>query len=260
MGAEFVRKRDMGLPRVLACGRGVSVARHGRVDLGGPGIDAAGEVIDRLEAVALQECDDLQTSHPVMTNTDDGLRCIELARPLRDVRERDVLVRHAGQADGRQLDLPRLAHVQQQRVRADAMFFQVLDFELAHQNLNRLGSSKPTRRGATVSNSSTLEKSCSALRVNSMARMIGCWPTMAASRPPTFSCASSCAGTSATEPDSRIASNGPSSARPREPSAWRTPTFITPARRRLARAISASCASISIVIACCALWPSSAAM
>ena len=59
--------------------------------------------------------------------------------------------------------------------------------ELLHQKTKREGSPKPFRRGATVSNSSMVEKPWSPLRVTSTARMIGSWPTIAVSRPPGFS-------------------------------------------------------------------------
>src|SRR5205085_3308318 len=112
-------------------------------DLDGPGVDAPGEVIDRLESLPLEECDDLQTSHPMMTNTDDGLRRVELVEAVGQAADRHVLVRHAGQADGGHGNFPWLANVQQQCLRCSAMGSQFLDGELFHQNLKRLGSSKP---------------------------------------------------------------------------------------------------------------------
>src|SRR5205814_260405 len=79
------------------------------------------------------------------------------------------------------IHLPRVAHVEQQGGRVGgAMGHQVANGELFQQSLNRGGSSKPARRGATLSNSSTLAKSCSLLRVNRVARMMGSWPTIAA--------------------------------------------------------------------------------
>ena len=52
----------------------------------------------------------------------------------------------------------------------------------------------------------------------STARITGSKPTMALSRPPTLSCASSDDGTSETEPDSTMTSNGPSADKPLAPS------------------------------------------
>ena len=67
-------------------------------------------------------------------------------------------------------------------------------------------------------------------------------------------------GSSATDPDSRMTSNGPPSGTTRDASACSTLTFEIQARRRLSAARRASSASISKVVTC---WPrcaSSAAM
>ena len=90
--------------------------------------------------------------------------------------------------------------------------------------------------------------------------MTGSWPTIAARRPPGLSCESSERGTSATEPERTITSNGPSTTSPAEASASITRAFSTQARFRFSLAMRASSGSISTVVTCCALCASSAAM
>ena len=147
-----------------------SSARDGRIDVLRPGVDAAGEVIDGLEARALQECDDLRAAGAVMTDTDDGLRRIELAEPGRDLAHRHEDCARARGGDGRLGDLPRFPHVEEHDRKRIASVRrgegergrpgQLLHREAAdalRQNVKRLGSPKPARRGATVSNNSTVE-------------------------------------------------------------------------------------------------------
>ncbi|MCY1555743.1 hypothetical protein D9M68_924280 [compost metagenome] len=78
---------------------------------------------------------------------------------------------------------------------------------------------------------------------------MGSLPVMAASRPPGASRPSSAGGTSATEPASRMASNGPPARQAAksfaQASAWRTSTLVTPACIRRVRACEASAGSIS---------------
>ena len=83
---------------------------------------------------------------------------------------------------------------------------------------------------------------------------------MATSLPPTLSWASSCGGTSATEPERTMTSNGASDAKPTAPSAVKTVALAMPARRKLARARSASSGSISSVKTCWALCAKRAAI
>ena len=104
----------------LGLGSAGSVLRHGVVDLRGPGIDAAGEVIDARVAALLQECDDLRAAHAVVADTDDRLRGADLVQTLRDVVHGDVDGGLAGQVDARKRHFPGFAHVQQQGLRLGA--------------------------------------------------------------------------------------------------------------------------------------------
>ena len=92
-----------------------SISRHRGVNLGRPCIDATGEVIDAFETRALQKCDDLQTSHPVMAITDDGLRGVQLFKPSGDLSHRHQLTLHSVDLNRSQLRLPGLSHVQQEQ-------------------------------------------------------------------------------------------------------------------------------------------------
>ena len=82
----------------------------------------------------------------------------------------------------------------------------------------RLLQALQVQRHESVSKRSACDQLASPTRVNKRARMTGSTPTTAASLPPGLSCCSRAGGTWATEPDSRITSNGPSSARPSAPS------------------------------------------
>src|SRR5688572_8038361 len=89
----------------------LSVARDAGVDLLRPGVDAAREVIDRLEALTLQECDDLRTPGAVMTDADDRLHRIELGESGRHAVHRHQPRLESVDADRRVLELPRFANV-----------------------------------------------------------------------------------------------------------------------------------------------------
>ena len=90
--------------------------------------------------------------------------------------------------------------------------------------------------------------------------MIGSWPTIAVRRPPGLSWLRRARGTSATEPERTITSNGPSTIKPAEASAATTVAFMTQARFRFSLASRASSGTISTVVTCCALCASRAAM
>ena len=111
-----------------------------------------------------------------------------------------------------------------------------------------------------MSNNSTASKRASALRSTRVARIIGSAPTTPISRPPSRSCCNSACGTLATEPDSRITSNGASLARPSQPSASRTLTLTIAERRRFSAASRAKAGMRSSVTTLCARCASSAAM
>ena len=95
-------------------------------------------------------------AYPVMTDADDGPRAVQLGEPLWHQPHRDMRAVHAGQPDDCLLQLPGLAHVQENGLAREAQGVQIVDGELFHQNLNFGGSLKPLRRGATMSNSSAV--------------------------------------------------------------------------------------------------------
>ena len=68
-----------------------SIARYRGVDMGRPGFDAAGKVIDAGVALAEQECDDLCAAGPVMADADDRLRARNLCQPQGQAGHRQVL-------------------------------------------------------------------------------------------------------------------------------------------------------------------------
>ena len=76
----------------------------------GPGVDAAGQIVDLGKAVVRQEVDCPHAAHAVVTDADDGLLGIQLMHHGGQLGQRHVL--RLGQADV--FELPFLAHVQQQ--------------------------------------------------------------------------------------------------------------------------------------------------
>ncbi len=91
-----------------------SVNQYGRVNAARPGIDTTLQIMQVAKAQTLQECDDLQTSHPVMTNNDRGMRFVQILELRRDLPHRQMLTA----IDASQVPLPRLANVEKQRALA----------------------------------------------------------------------------------------------------------------------------------------------
>ena len=92
----------------------ISVNKYGRVYATRPSIDTTLQIMQVAEAQSLQECDDLQTSHPVMTNNDRGMRFVEFIYLRRNLSHWQMLAA----IDMSQLPFPRLTYVEQQRSHA----------------------------------------------------------------------------------------------------------------------------------------------
>jgi len=65
-----------------------------------------------VKTLALQKCDDLQTSHAVMTNYDRRMRTVYAVHACRNHAHGQML----GSLDMGKLPLPRLAHIEQKRL------------------------------------------------------------------------------------------------------------------------------------------------
>ena len=110
---------------------GFSINRHRRVDLPGPSIDTTLQIMQVGEALTLQKCDDLQTSHPVMTNNDRGKRPVQFVRGDWNLPHGYVFTA----VDFGQLPFPRLAHIEQARARIRRFGqrrFELLDGKFTH--------------------------------------------------------------------------------------------------------------------------------
>ena len=155
-----------------------------------PGIDTTLQIMQVGEALALQKCDDLQTSHPVMTNYDRRMRLIEIVNVGGYVLHRQM----PAAGDVRELPLPWLTNIQQQRTRIrfhGQCCVQLLNGHLTPghpgQKSKRDGCAALISGGTTVSNSPAETNWFSAVLVISIAFMTGASPTMAKNRPPILS-------------------------------------------------------------------------
>jgi hypothetical protein len=143
------------------------------------------------EPLTLQECDDLHTSHPVMTNYDRGMLAINLVDTSGNLVHRHVVRAF----DARKREFPRLAYVKDERLlsalRAEQIskgFWRELAHRARNQKEKRDGSGAFTSGGNTVSNNSRAAYAPSPVLVMSVAFMTGASPTIAKSRPPTVKC------------------------------------------------------------------------
>src|SRR5271165_5638757 len=86
------------------------ISRHGGVDFGRPGVDAAAERLGVFEALVAEPDSDIHRADSVVAESDDvGFR-VQLAKcPGRDVAHRDV----GAAFDVRGFVLPRLAHIEE---------------------------------------------------------------------------------------------------------------------------------------------------
>src|SRR5205085_2137028 len=89
--------------------RSRSVARDFRVDLAGPGVDAAVQALELAEAGAVQHLEGAHAANAAMAEEHQVAARIELAHALGDGAERD----QRGAGDAGDLELVGLAHVDQ---------------------------------------------------------------------------------------------------------------------------------------------------
>src|SRR5918993_249588 len=89
-----------------------SVARDAPVNFRRPAVDAARKVVEPGEALAGEDGADLRAADAVVAHDDGLARGVERAGPLLEAAERQQL----RALDARQLELLRLAHVNQQQV------------------------------------------------------------------------------------------------------------------------------------------------
>src|SRR5215217_2491849 len=106
------RRRRFQLPTAICLPPTALVAGDGRVYFRRPAVDAAGEVVDFLEALAREVGADLRAADAVVADEDRGALGVERRRPL--VEEAQGQQPRA--LDPRQLVLLRLAHVHEQQV------------------------------------------------------------------------------------------------------------------------------------------------
>src|SRR3990167_6792955 len=88
------------------------IPRHVGVDVGGPGVNAAVEVLELLEAEALEDLDRLLAAGAVVAVDHDGVGGVQLIHAQVQLTERDEL----GSLDADDVVLVRLAHIEEDGV------------------------------------------------------------------------------------------------------------------------------------------------
>ena len=121
--------------------RPVSIHRNVWVHVPRPGIDTALQIMQFVKALTLQKCDDLQTSHAVMTNYDRRMRTVDLLNVCRDLAHGYM----PGALDMCNLPFPGLAYIEQKRllfVRRGQHAMELRGSKLAHEVIFGKGAAR----------------------------------------------------------------------------------------------------------------------
>src|SRR5262245_16637771 len=151
-----------------------SVGWNRRIDLPGPGVDTAAQVVRAIEALLLQEQDDLAAATAVMTHHDEVAAPIELGEVIRHLAHRHV----ARGVDMGTLPFPVLPHVEDggwRRRSQSRLEFEYADLfhDLRDYHSKAEGTGAFRRAGTTVSNRLSRAYSSDPMRVTSNASITG---------------------------------------------------------------------------------------